>query len=233
MDDTNRKQIPRPYMLENFEQTERLEKYLHLAHKRIFPKGAIVQAQGTNANSILYVKSGCLGVSIGSDEGYTKFLFHIDEKTIGATINTNEDNSEVQVYAIRKSTVYFFTLEDILEIFNEDKQLFLEVIQNILDKSYCLMAKTRDLSYCRPSSRILRFIYNLCVSKGKLVDNYYIINTKLTQKTIGDITGTHYVSVSKLFKMLEEQRILKKTKDRIYIYNLSKLASMIDEVLKY
>ncbi|EQB22668.1 Transcriptional regulator, Crp [Dehalobacter sp. UNSWDHB] len=233
MEDNNKKQIPRPYMLENFEQNERLEKYLHLAHKRIFPKGAIVEAQGENANSVLYVKSGCLGVSIGSDDGCTKFLFHINEKTIGAAINSNEENSEVQIHAIRKSTVYFFALEDILEIFNEDKQVLLEVIQNILDKSYCLMTKTRDLSYYRPSSRILRFIYNLCISEGKLVDNYYIINTNLTQKTIGDITGTHYVSVSKLFKMLEQQRILKKTKDKIYIYNLPKLTSMIDEVLKY
>lgn len=111
MDDINNKQIPRPYMLENFEKIERLEKYLHLAHKRIFPKGAIVQAQGKNANSILYVKSGCLGVSIGSDDGCTKFLFHVNEKTIGATINSNEDNSEVQVYAIRKSTVYFLRLK--------------------------------------------------------------------------------------------------------------------------
>jgi len=232
VDDSVKRQIPGPFIPESFCQVDRLEKYMHLGYTRVFPKGSIVLSQGMESNVIMYVQSGCLAVSMGADDGHNKFLFHIGTHSIGMATFLSEFH-ELQIYTIKNSTVCFFTVEQILKIFHEDEQVILDILQNALTKVYYFMTQARDLNYCRPSSRVFRLLYNLCLNEGKQVGGYYVIQTKLTQKAIGEITGTHYVTVCKLINILEKKGVLKKTKDTIYVYNLEKLKNMINEVLDY
>ncbi|NLI93533.1 MAG: Crp/Fnr family transcriptional regulator [Peptococcaceae bacterium] len=232
MDDSIKRQIPGPLIPESFYPVDRLEKYMHLGRTRMFPKGSIVLSQGKESNALMYVQSGCLAVSMGADDGHNKFLFHIGARSIGMATFLSEYH-ELQIYAVKNTTICFFTVEQVLEIFHEDEQVILDILQNILTKVYYFMAQARDLNFCRPSSRVFRLLYNLCIREGKYTGDHYVIHSNLTQKAIGEITGTHYVTVCKLFNILEKQGILKKTKDKIYVYELEKLKNMINEVIEY
>ncbi|HWQ40997.1 MAG TPA: Crp/Fnr family transcriptional regulator [Desulfosporosinus sp.] len=224
--------ILEPIIPEFFHSVEGLDKYMHLGHTRSFTKGSILLSQGTKADSVLYVHSGCLELSIGKDDGQNKFLFHIREHSIGMTIFLSTSH-ELQLTAIENSTVCFFSIEQLLEIFHDDDQLLLDFLQNVLTKTYYFMVQARDLNYSRPSSRVFRLVYNLCIAEGTLIDSSYHINTNLSQKAIGEITGTHYVTVCKLFNLLNKQGVAKKTKDKIIVYNLERLKELICEVIDY
>lgn len=232
MDDNTKRQIEEPIIPDSFPCVERLEKYLHLGCTRSFSKGSIVLSQGRETNTLMYVQSGCLSVNMGTDDGHNKFLFLIGERSIGMTTFLSEHH-ELQIYAVKNSTVCFFSMEQILEIFDEDKQIILDILQNILTKVYYFMSQSRDLNFCRPASRVFRMLYNLCIHEGRFIGDCYQIKMKLTQKAIGDITGTHYVTVCKLFNMLDKQGILKKTKDTIFVYDLERLKSLIDVIIEY
>lgn len=232
MDDHIKRQIPGPIIPESFYPVDRLEKYMYLGRTCFYPKGSIILSQGMETNTLMYVQSGCLAVSMGMDDGHNKFLFHISGRSIGMTTFLSEYH-ELQIQAVKNSTVCFFSVEQILGIFREDEQIILDVLQNILTKVYYFMAQARDLNYCRPSSRVFRLLYNLCLNEGKLVGDCYIINSNLTQKAIGEITGTHYVTVCKLLNILEKQEVLKKTKEKIIVYDLDRLKNMINEVFEY
>ncbi|MGI6449994.1 MAG: hypothetical protein ACOX3R_06800 [Desulfitobacteriia bacterium] len=67
--------IPGTILPESFNRVDRLEKYLHLGNMRSFSKGSIVLAQGTEFNSLMYVQSGCLEVSMGTDDGHSNLTF--------------------------------------------------------------------------------------------------------------------------------------------------------------
>jgi CRP/FNR family transcriptional regulator len=95
------------------------------------------------------------------------------------------------------------------------------------------MIQSRDLIFSWPSTRVFRLLYNLGLSEGRLENGVHVVKTRLTQKAIGEITGTHYVTVSKLFNYLEKQNILTKHKDRICIYDMARLKGLINEVIEY
>ncbi|WP_368292952.1 Crp/Fnr family transcriptional regulator [Dehalobacter sp. TBBPA1] len=232
MDDNIKRKIPDILIPETFNRIEHLGMYTHLANTRTFTKGSIVLGQGAESNSIVYVQSGCLSVGIGMEDGHNKFLFNITEGCIGMTTFLSEYH-ELQIHAVKTSTVCFFPIAQVLKIFHDDEQVILDILQNILSKVYYFMAHARDLNYSRPSSRVFRLLYNLCIHEGKFVGGSYVITSKLTQKAIADITGTHYVTVCKLFNILEKQEVLKKVKNKIYIYDLEKLKSLINEVVEY
>jgi len=228
----NDRHIHEPVIPELFHSVEGLDKYMHIGHTRSFTKGSILLSQGTKSNSVLYVHSGCLELSMGTDDGHNKFLFHIREHSIGMTVFLSA-NHELQLTAIENSTVCFFDIEQLLKIFHDDDLILLDFLQNVLTKTYYFMAQARDLNYRRPSSRVFRLLYNLCIAEGKLIDGNYHINSNLSQKAIGEITGTHYVTVCKLFNLLNKQGVAKKTKDKIVVYNLERLKELICEVIDY
>ncbi len=232
MDDCTKRQIRGPLIPESFYTVDRLQKYMHMGFARSYPKGSIVLSQGAETNSLIYVQSGCLSVSMSTDDGQSKYLFHIGESSIGMTTFLSESH-ELQITAVKDSTVCFFRVEQLLEIFKDDQQVILDILQNILSKVYYFMSQARDLNFYRPSSRILRLLYNLCVSEGKFTGDCYVVQSNMTQKTIGNITGTHHVTVCKLLNVLEKQHILKKTKDEIIVYDLNKLKNMINEIFEY
>ncbi len=232
MDDGVKRIIQDPLIPETFHRVEKLEQFLHLARTRTYAKGTIILAQGMEFDEIVYVRQGCLAVSMGADDGHQKFLFHIGEGSIGLSTFLGEYH-EMQIHAVKNSTVSFFKVEQILTIFRQDERIILDILQNLLTKVYYFMGQARDLNFYRPSSRVFRLLYNLCVNEGEQVGDHYEINFSLTQKTIGEITGTHYVTVCKLFQMLDRQGIVKKSKDKMVVYDLERLRSLINEVIEY
>lgn len=232
MDDDVRRMYQEPIIPDAFHRIEQLDRFLHLARTRTYDKGSIIVSQGTKFEEFIYVQKGCLVVSMGTDDGDQKFLFHINEGSIGQAAFLGEYH-EVQIQAAKNSMVSFFTVKQILEIIRQDEKTFLDLMQNIASKTYYFMSQARDLNFYRPSSRVLRLLYNLCMAEGKFMGDCYIIQSNMTQKTIGNITGTHHVTVCKLLNVLEKQHILKKTKDEIIVYDLNKLKNMINEIFEY
>ncbi|MGI1659255.1 MAG: Crp/Fnr family transcriptional regulator [Desulfitobacterium sp.] len=232
MDDGLKRIIQDPLIPETFHRVEQLEQVVHLARTRTYAKGTIILAQGMEFDEILYVQKGCLAVSMGADDGHQKFLFHISEGSIVLPTFLGEYH-EMQIHAVKNSTISFFKVEQILDISRQDERIMLDVLQNLLTKVYYFMGQARDLNFYRPSSRVFRLLYNLCINEGQQVGDHYEINFSLTQKTIGEITGTHYVTVCKLFQLLDKQGILTKSKDKMIIYDLERLKSLINEVIEY
>ncbi len=57
----------------------------------------------------------------------------------------------------------------------------------------------------------------------------------LSLQFISEITGAHYVTVSKVLKYLKEQKIIEKKKDKIIIHDLERLKELTHEkhIYKY
>ncbi|MGI6449972.1 MAG: helix-turn-helix domain-containing protein [Desulfitobacteriia bacterium] len=84
-----------------------------------------------------------------------------------------------------------------------------------------------------PSARVLRLLQELCLSEGKPVGNVYEINIRLAQKSISEITGVHYVTISKIFRWLKRENILYKTTNKITVKDLDRLKALVNENIKY
>ena len=76
--------------------------------------------------------------------------------------------------------------------------------------------------------RILQLIYHIALERGIYRDGRYEVNIKLTQKTISEITGVHFVTVSRCLKQLKEMGIAEKVKNGFIIHDLERLNQLIE-----
>lgn len=221
-----------PIIPDSFLNIDQLEQYTHLGLTRSYVKGEILLSPGIPCDKLTYVISGRLQVALEDDDGQEKFLFTLSEHSIGMTLFYSEGH-ETKIIALENSTVCYFSEEQLMQIFRQDEKLIFTIMKNIWIKTRYFTAQSREMSFYRPAARVLRLIYNFCITEGRFVNDYYEVQCKMTQNHIAQITGTHYVTVSKLFRLLKSEGILTKKKDRLIIYDLERLKELINEDIRY
>ncbi|RJE48533.1 MULTISPECIES: Crp/Fnr family transcriptional regulator [unclassified Dehalobacter] len=216
---------------DNFYPVKGLQKYVHMGVLRKYQKGEFIIPAGEKIDRVIYVVSGKVSLNFFEDKKQ-KIMFYacrhgvVDNLFSYQVILGN-------IVAEENSTVCFFSKEQLYEIFRKDDETHDEFITNLTCKCSFFMYVAKEMDFYSPSARVLRLINELCLSKGKLVNDVYKIDIKLTQKMISEITGVHSVTVCKILGWLKKEKIMRKTSDKIIIYDLQRLKDAIDMNLKY
>jgi len=213
---------------DTFYPVKKLCDYLDFGSQHSYRKGEAVLLPDEVLGKIIFVLSGRLKVSTITSDGREKFIYSAGQYCfMDRLFSFEEDN--ILIMAVEDSKVCFFTKEQLLMIFKQDEELIIDVLRNFSSKVYYFLNQTNELNLYSPSVRILRLLYELYESKGKYKNNTWEINISLPNKSISEITGLHFVTVSKIFGYLKKQKILKKTKTKIIIYDAERLKSLVDE----
>ncbi|WP_348980852.1 Crp/Fnr family transcriptional regulator [Dehalobacter sp. 14DCB1] len=215
------------YILPNhFYPINKLKNYLNMGIVRNYQKGDSVVSPGEIIDSVIYVISGKLGITFLTEDGKRRLMFHADAGTFTDRL-FQPDDCLVDVVSEEESVVCYFSKDKLLEMFQQDKEVLCEFITSYASKCGYFMHEAKEMALYNPSVRVLRLLYKLCLTKGELVNNVYEINIKLSQKAISEMTGVHYVTVCKIFQNLREKNILRKTSNRIIIFDLKRLKDLI------
>ncbi|AHF10426.1 Crp/Fnr family transcriptional regulator [Dehalobacter restrictus] len=217
---------------DTFYPVENLCDYLDFGSQRSYRKGEAVLLPDEVLGKIIFVLSGRLKVSTITPDGREKFIYSAGQYCLMDRLFSFEED-HILIIAVEDSKVCFFTKEQLLMVFKQDEELIIDVLRNFASKVYYFLNQTNELNLYSPSARILRLLYELYKSKGKYKNNTWEINIYLPNKGISEITGLHFVTVSKIFGYLKRQKILKKTKTKIIIYDVERLKSLIDEGITY
>ncbi len=206
----------------------KLRAYTQLGVVRSYSKGDSVVLPGEVVNKVIFVLAGKLGVSFLNEDGRQKFMFYVDPFTFADRLFAIEE-CFVHVVAEEGSRVCFFESEPLLCALQEDRELLIEFIACYASKCTYFMREAKELVLYRPSARVLRLLYELCRAQGKECAQGYVIDERITQKAISEITGVHFVTISKLFRYLKEENILQKQANKIIIYDLPRLRALTEE----
>lgn len=220
--------LNRPVLPDDFYPVPRIQKYTYLGFIRDFSKGSAVVLPGESTCKMIYILSGQFRVNMVTEDGNETLIYIAGPHTLLGRLFASNIN-DFHIVAMIDSVVCFFTKEQLRDIFRQDEEIIFEVMKNYTSKVSYFMQKIKYLDTHSPTVRILRLLEDLCYAKGKLVGDTYQIKTALSQKNIAEITGAHYVTVSKVFSFLKKQGIAHKTKNIIYIYDLQKLEELIKE----
>ncbi|WP_368292771.1 Crp/Fnr family transcriptional regulator [Dehalobacter sp. TBBPA1] len=218
---------------QNFYPMLKLRDYLHLGIIRHYRKGESIVFLGETIDSIILVLSGKLGISFMHENGKQKFMYHADPYTFIDEALGIFTSSYVHVVSEEDSSVCFFEKFQFLMILHENKELLLEYITCFSSKRCYFMHEASEAVLYKPSVRILRFFYLLCNTQGKLVDNVYEIDVKISQRAISEITGVHFITVNKILRYLKKENILNKTRNKIIIYDLPQLKALIEDWMNH
>lgn len=219
--------LDRPVLPDQFYPVPELKQYIHLGIVRQYAKDSAVVLPGESNSSMIYVVSGRLRVNMITDDGREKLIYIAQPYTILGRLFISDVN-DFHIVVLEDSELCFFDKDQLKVIFRQDEELIFEVLKNYTSKVSYFMGQIKYLDAYSPTIRIYRLLYDLNNQKGKLVGNTYEVECSLSQKNISELTGAHYVTVSKVLGSLKKKEIAQKTRNMIYIYDLEKLKKLID-----
>lgn len=226
-------QVYRDYCIvpDNFYPAKSFQKYVSRGIVRKYHRGETIILPGEVIQSVVYVLVGKVGVYFLEEEKQ-KLMYYARRYCMIDRL-FSFDVSLVHVVAEENSEVCFFSEEKLLDIFKQDDEAHREFLKNFACKCGFFMHTSKEMDLFSPNTRVLRLIGELCSTKGKRENDVYEIDIKLTQKTISEITGVHSVTVCKILGWLKKEKILKKTSNKIMVYDLPRLQELIGENIKY
>ncbi len=210
---------------DNFYPVKSLQKYVSEGVVCKYSKGDTIVLPGESIARVIYVHSGKVSLYF-LEEKKQKLMYYARRHGVINRLFTFGTTSS-HIVAEEDSTVCFFSERQLFEIFKQDDEAHREFLINFTSKCGFFMNIAKEMDVYSPTSRILRFIGELCATQGKLVNHVYEIDLKLTQKTISEITGVHPVTVCKILGWLKKENVLQKTSKKIFIYDLPKLKELI------
>lgn len=210
-----------------FFSVEKLQQYIHFGTLKSYVKGSAVLLPGDASSALIYVVSGKLRVNKLFPDGRERMIYITGKHgLVGKLFETCNDT---YVIAVEDSTACFFAKEQLKKIFQLDEDIVFDIIRNYLSKVSYYIKQTAEMDYFNPTVRVVRLLYELCITNGIKVDNSYEINIQLSLENISEITGTHYVTVSKVLGCLRRQHILEKKRKKIIVHDLDKLKILTEE----
>lgn len=212
---------------DTFYPVKKLQEFVELGTVKSYSRGSTVVLPGEEPNTLIYVLSGRLRVNLVFDDDRERLVYFAGNYTFVGRLFQTYNN--IYVVAIEDSKVCFFNKEQLTRIFRRDEEVIFDVIRNYLSKVSYYMRQTAEMDYFNPAVRVVRLLYELAASKGVALDGSYEVDIDLSLRSISEITGTHYVTVSKVLGFLKRQNILEKKKNRIIIYDMEKLRILTQE----
>ncbi|TCX50765.1 Crp/Fnr family transcriptional regulator [Dehalobacter sp. 12DCB1] len=212
---------------DTFFPVEKLVKYTHLGSVKTYPKGSTVVFPGDRMLTLGYVIYGRLKINLFIEDEREKLMYFAGKYCILSLLFT--EFSGIYAVATEDSQVCFFTEQQIRQIFCIDDDIVIDVLKNYQSKINYYVKQVTEMDYFNPTVRVVRLLYKLCLASGIEVNDCIEINIDLSMKDISEITGTHYVTVSKVLGWLRRQNILEKKKSKIIIRDLPKLYMLTHE----
>lgn len=217
---------------DSFYPIEKMRQYTHLGIVRHYEKGSSVVLPGEMVSKLIFVLAGRLRIYLMTDDGREKFVYSAGQFALVSRLFSTE-NRFYHIKAVENSEICCFTWPQLLQVFREDENLILEVIKNYNSKVSYFMNLVKEMDFYNPTIRILRLLYELGLAQGKPAGNALEVKIALPQNSIAEITGAHYVTVSKVLNCLKKENILDKKKDKIVIYDLDRLKGLTHETTYY
>ena len=216
---------------DSFYPVDSLRQYVHLGTVKNYAKNSSVIIPGEPTNALIIVLEGRIRINLISDDGREVLLYFAGKNCLLGRLFPTEDN--IHAVAIENSTICRFTKDNLKEIFRDNEEMPFDILKNYLAKASYFMRQVAEINSYNPTIRILRLIYRLCVLHGKQLENAHEIVIKLSQANIAEITGAHYVTVSRVLNCLKKEKILNKNKDKIIVYDLEKLKLLSEQSTYY
>ena len=220
--------FPGSYVLpDSIYTTPKLKQYCNFGSTLNYKKGEAVFKPGDILNRLGYILSGTVRVAMVSDDGQEQLLYTAGPGNLLGLLFGRKDEP-TYVTALESCTICFFTGEQIKAVCAHDPDVILELLHNNIQKTGYFMSQLASRKWFSADIRILQLIYHIALERGIYRDGRYEVNIKLTQKTISEITGVHFVTVSRCLKQLKEMGIAEKVKNGFIIHDLERLNQLIE-----
>jgi CRP/FNR family transcriptional regulator len=214
---------------DTFYPVKKLQNYIEYGTVKFLSKGSYTAFSGEGANELVYVLSGRLQLNYLFTDGRERMVFFGGKHSVFSQLYQAafKTNFDAYLLALEDSKVCCFSKDKIELISKINGEISLDLLKNSDARASFFMKQAVEMDCFNSTIRIVRLLYELCISQGVSVGDHIEVNLNLPLKSISAITGAHCVTVSKVFTALKNNNVLIRKKNKIMIYNLPQLKELI------
>jgi CRP-like cAMP-binding protein len=213
---------------DNLAQVRGFANYTDRGQIRKYQKGESVILPGHEMKYLFFVMSGRLSLYMVDEAEQGLMIYALPYHVLDLLFSCQAGEAvNSHLIADENSTVCLFNEQTVLDLLSKDPSLLREFLMTYTSKVGYFMRMTFEKDHYAPKQRLLRFFRNLCLSEGQVYGAGYIIAMRLSQKTISEITGVHYISVSRIINELKRDRLITKATNKIVIHDFALLQDLI------
>lgn len=190
-----------------------------------YKKEDFIYFEEDSAQHVYLVKSGSVKIGSYTSEGkeITKAILHKGE-VFGEMVVLGEDERESFAQAMSNDTVICpLTVEEMNELMKVNKKFALRINKIIGWRRKKAERMVESLVYKNSRTRVVEYLLDLAVERGKKVGLEILITEFHTHKDIGALTATSRQTVNTVLNELKKKNLVNFDRKRILIRDFDKL----------
>jgi len=204
---------------------------LKLGRKSFVKKGTTLIDMGDVVDELHYLHKGQVKVSVTAKSGLEKIVLYIDAPGVfGETPFFHRQPSKFDTSASEDCEIFTFKRDFIMQELVHYPEIMKYMLALFAQKIRVLSAQIEDLAFKEPVIRVANLLYLIVCKKGeKIDDKRYKVDIRITHQDIGNMTGLHRVTVSKVLKKLCNEGFITKSRSHISITNIESLEELTND----
>lgn len=178
------------------------------------------------AKKIFLINSGRVKIGTYGADGkeITKAILTPGE-VFGELALVNDGSRRDFAYSLEPTSLCVLEKGDLQAMLRERSELQLFFMRLIGNRTLQLEQRLENLMFKTSRSRIVEFLHELAISRGRVVGYEREVRNMLTHKEIADLTGTSRQTVNAVLNDLRRQNILTFDRKRLLVRDMDKLGA--------
>ncbi len=180
---------------------------------------------------LYYISSGKCKVGFERSDGS---FFTLDTRGADCMILSEYSSvasfskDQLRIIAVENSILVAFTKSQCYDLVCRDPRFFEEFLYftNVFYSE--LTHRLLNTAHLSADQKLLTWLDKLCQAGTPDEDGVYSVHCELTQSEIADLLLIHLTTCNKLLSQLTKERIIRKTKDQLFIYRLDFIRHYLD-----
>jgi CRP/FNR family transcriptional regulator len=205
--------------------SERELEYLKLkSREKTLKENEIIFWEGDYGDNVYFIKRGRVNIFLISGEGKEKTLRIFGEgEFFGEMSIFDKLPRSASARTMSETSLLIIPGNVILEMVKNNSDLSMKFIRELSRRMRIADIQIKELLFRNSKERVIRNLLSLAVEFGKQTDKGILINFKLTQQDIANITGLARETVSRIMSSLENDLLIIVESKSILIPSLDKL----------
>jgi len=198
-----------------------LDRFLDNCHRRTYPAKSVIINAGDHSSELYYLVSGSVSVVIEDDDGHEIILAYLNSGDFFGEIGMFDEKKErsAWVRARTKCEVASIGYDRLRSMAAEYPEVLFAMLSQLALRLRNTSRKVGDLAFTDVSGRVARALLDLCEQPDAMThpDGMQI---RITRQELGRIAGCSREMVGRVFKNLEEQRLITASGKTIVVFGV-------------
>lgn len=192
--------------------------------KRTFKKGEYIFFEGEKGDKFFIIEEGQVKLIKMIANGDEQILNIFSKNDIIAEIVAfDKGNYPASAVTMSKTRVLVFEQERLEELILDHPQIAVKLLREMSHRLRRAQENVRDLALKDSSARVAGLLVFLARRYGEKKKDKIVLDLSLTQKELANMIGSSRETVSRVLAKFENQKLIKTSRKKIYIFELDKL----------